>query len=112
MHLGKCYLLYTLYIMQKAYIGETGRRQGDRFWEHLRDFEKDDKDTSKPVSWHFNLPNHSEKHFYLQPFPKQGTTDSRKNLEQRFIFQIGTLKGDLQTVLRRLKDLFTFLLWF
>ena len=41
------------------YIGETGRRLGDRFREHLRDVEKNDKDASKPVARHFNLPNHS-----------------------------------------------------
>ena len=45
--------------MQKAIIGETGRRLGDRYREHLRDVEKDDKDTSKPVARHFNLPNHT-----------------------------------------------------
>ena len=44
-------------LCKKLYIGETGRRLGDRFREHLRD----------------------------------GTTDSRKNLEQTLIFQIGTL---------------------
>ena len=43
----------------KLYIGETGRRLGDRFREHLRDVERNDKDASKPVARHFNLPNHS-----------------------------------------------------
>ena len=33
----------------KLYIGETGRRLGDRFREHLRDVEKNDKDASKPA---------------------------------------------------------------
>ena len=37
------------------YIGETGRRLGDRFREHFRDVEKDDKDAFKPVARHFNL---------------------------------------------------------
>ena len=32
------------------YIGETVRRLGDRFREHLRDVKNDDKDASKPVS--------------------------------------------------------------
>ena len=44
-------------IAYKFYIGETGRRQGDRFREHLRDVETIDKDASKPVARHFNLPN-------------------------------------------------------
>ena len=41
----------------KFYIGETGRRLGDRFREHLRDVERNDKDASEPVARHFNLPN-------------------------------------------------------
>ena len=44
---------------KKLYTGERDRRLGDRFGEHLRDVEKDDKDASKPVARHFNLPNHS-----------------------------------------------------
>ena len=38
-------------------IGETRRRQGDRFREHLRDAEEHAKDASKPVARHLNLPN-------------------------------------------------------
>ena len=39
----------------KLYIGETGRRLGDRFREHLRDVERNDKDASKPVEIFTNL---------------------------------------------------------
>ena len=46
---------------KKLYIGETGRRLGDRFRELLRDVEQDDKDASKPVARHFNL-NHTKQH--------------------------------------------------
>ena len=82
----------TCTLCKTLYIGETGRRLGDRFREHLRDVEKDDKDASKPVARHFNLPNHSKEHMSICGLSlHQGTTDSRKNLEQRFIFQIGTL---------------------
>ena len=57
---------------------------GDRFREHLRDVEKDDKDASKPVARHFNLPNHSKEHMSICGLSlHQGTTVSRKNLEQR-----------------------------
>ena len=82
----------TCTLCKKLYIGETGRRLGDRFREHLRwDVEKDDKDASKPVARHFNLPNHSKEHMSICGLSLyKGTTDSRKNLEQRFIFQIGT----------------------
>ena len=47
---------------------------------------------SKPVARHFNLPNHSKKHMAICCLSLHlGTTESRKNLEQKFIFQIGTL---------------------
>ena len=52
----------TFTLCKKIYIGETDRRLGDRFREHLRDVEINDKDASKPVARHFNLPNHSQKH--------------------------------------------------
>ena len=82
----------TCTLCNKLYIGETGRRLGDRFREHLRDVEKNDKDASKPVARHFNLPNHSIKHMAICGLSLHlGTTESRKNLEQKFIFQIGTL---------------------
>ena len=82
----------TCTLCNKLYIGETGRRLGDRFHEHLRDVEKNDKDASKPVARHFNLPNHSKKHMAICGLSLQlGTTESRKNLEQKFMFQIGTL---------------------
>ena len=84
----------TCALCNKLYIGETGRRLGDRFREHLRDVEKNDKDASKPVARHFNLPNHSKKHMAICGLSLHlATTESRKNLEQKFtmIFQIGTL---------------------
>ena len=40
----------TCTLCKKLYIGETGRRLGDRFREHLRDLEKDDQNASKPVN--------------------------------------------------------------
>ena len=82
----------TCILCKKLYIGETGRRLGDRFREHLRDVEKDDQNASKPVARHFNLPNHSNQHMVVCVLSlHQGSTESRKTLEQKFIFQIGTL---------------------
>ena len=79
-------------LCNKLYLGETGRRLGDRFHEHLREVEKNDKDASKPVARYFNLPNHSKKHMAICGRSLHlDTTESRKNLEQKFIFQIGTL---------------------
>ena len=82
----------TCTLCKKLYIGETWRRLGDRFREHLRDVEKDDQNASKPVARHFNLPNHSNQHMVVCGLSlHQGSTESRKTLEQKFIFQIGTL---------------------
>ena len=58
-------------------------------------FERDDKNASKPVARHFNLPNHSMQHMTVCGLSlHQGNTESRKTLEQKFIFQIGTLNPD------------------
>ena len=68
----------TCTLCKKIYIGETGRRLGDRFRQHLRDVERNDKDASKPVARHFNLPNHFSQHMticYLSLH--QGNTESR-----------------------------------
>ena len=82
----------TCTLCKKLYIGETGRRLGDRFREHLRDVEKDDQNSSKPVARHFNLSNHSNQHMVVCGLSlHQGGTESRKTIEQKVIFQIGTL---------------------
>ena len=118
----------TCTLCKKLYTVETGRRVGDRFREHLRDVEKDDKNASKPVARDFNLPNHSKQHMavcglslhqgstesslnfsrLLLPLSlgreslsrelarggggwNSGHTKSRNTLEQKFIFQIGTI---------------------
>ena len=49
----------------KLYIGETRRRLGGRFREHLRDVEGNYKDASKTVARHFYLPNHSKQHMAI-----------------------------------------------
>ncbi len=82
----------TCTLCQKFYIGETWKRLGDRLREHLRDVEKDDKNAPKPVARHFNLPNHSKQHMAVCGRSlHQGSTESRKFLEQKFSFEIGTL---------------------
>ena len=77
----------TCTLCKKLYIGETGRRLGDRFREHLRDVEKDDKNASKPVARHFNLPNHSMQHMTVYGLSlHQGNTEGRKTVEQKIYF--------------------------
>ena len=83
----------TCTLCKNLYIGETGRRLGDRFREHLCDVEKDDKDASKPVARHFNLPNHSKQHMAVcgRLSLHQGSTESRKTLEQNLFFKSALL---------------------
>ena len=52
----------TCTLCKKIYIGETGRRLGDRSANTLGMCKINDIDASKPVARHFNLPNHSQKH--------------------------------------------------
>ena len=79
-------------LCKKLYIGEKGRRLDDRVREHLRNVEKDDKNTSKPVARRLNLPNHSKQHMAVCGLSlHQGSTESRKTLQQKSIFLIGTL---------------------
>ena len=74
-------------LCKKLYIGETGIRLGDCFREHLRHVDKDDNNTSKQVARNFNLPNHSKEHMAVCGLSLyQGSTESRKTLEQSLIF--------------------------
>ena len=76
----------------QLYIGETGRRLGDRFREHLLDVKNNSQDISKPVARHFNQPGHSHNNMKIFGLSlHQGNTESRKCTEQRLIFKIGTL---------------------
>ena len=73
----------TCTLCKKLDIGEKGRRLGDRFREHLRDVEKDDKNASKPVARHFNLANYSKQQMAVCSLSlHQGSTESGKTLEQ------------------------------
>ena len=82
----------TCTLCKKFYIRETGGRPGDRSREHLRDVEKNDNNASKLVVRHFNVPNDSKQHMTVCGLSlHQGSTESRKTLVQKFIFQISTL---------------------
>ena len=84
-----CISCITCTLCKKIYIGKTGRRLADFFREYLRDTEQNNTDASKPVACHFNLPNHSHHNMTLSLH--YGNTESRKNLEQKLIFQLDTL---------------------
>ena len=54
--------------------------------------ERNDKDASKPVARHFNLLNYSKQHMVVCGLSQHlGSSESRKTLKQKFIFQISTL---------------------
>ena len=60
----------TCTLCNKLYIGESGRKLGDRFREHSLDVKNKGSDLSKPVARHFNLPGHShETHGNLRNLP-------------------------------------------
>ena len=67
--------------------GETGKRLGDRFREYLRDAERIDKDASKPVARHFNLPNHSSQQMTICGLSlHQVNTEGRKKSRTKIHF--------------------------
>ena len=68
------------------------RRLGDRFREHLRDVTRNDKDASKPVAKHLNLPTYSIHHMAVSGLSLHlSSSESRKTPGQKFIFQISII---------------------
>ena len=88
----KCKLAtVTSYKADVSSVSPSSERM-EEWRKHLRDVERNDKDASKPVARHFNLPNHSKQHMAICGLSLHlGSSESRKTLEQKFIFQIGTL---------------------
>ena len=83
---------------KKLYNGETGRRLGDRFGEHLRDVERNDKDASKPVARHFNLPNDSKQQWQFAASPyiqavRKAAKPQNKNLSFKSALLIPTVSA-------------------
>ena len=75
----------TCTLCNKLYIGESGRKLGDRFREHLLDVKNKGSDLSKPVARHFNLPGHSHEHMEICGiYLHLGNNETR-------IFKLGTL---------------------
>ena len=58
-------IFFSFQFVLKNFRRMKGRRVGDRFREHLRDVERNDKDASKLVTQHFNLSNHSSHHMTI-----------------------------------------------
>ena len=75
---------------QRCYIGQTGRRLGDRFSEHLRDI---NNDTSTSVALHFNQRDHGGKHDISVTALLNGPANvsCRVSLENRLIHDLGVM---------------------
>ena len=83
-----------------VYIGETGRRLGDRFREHLRSARRPDSDD--PVGRHFASPGHTTEDM-LVSIIRSGFRDvaERRSFEARMILTHLTLHPDgLNQVIR------------
>ena len=82
-------ILYNLHSLEKAIHRRnrsTNRQKVPRTLSRHREI-KDDKNASKPVATHYNLPNHSKQHMAVCGLSlHQESTESCKTLEQ-----IGTL---------------------
>ena len=84
------YIFYTL--CKKIYKGEAGRRLADRFRAHLQDVEKSDMRQNQLRAISITLITQSHHNTTICGVSLHfGNTDSCKNLEETFIFQLGTL---------------------
>ena len=75
---------------KKVYIGETGRRLGNRFWEH-HDVDRNDKDASKPVADTLISLLILSSIWQFAAFPHIQAVRKASNSFTKLIFQIGTL---------------------
>lgn len=72
----------------KVYVGETGRRLGDRFREHRRDVLN--RSQTSPVAMHFNETGHNVDGISVCVLRECYTERERKRLEMRLINYMGT----------------------
>ena len=64
----------------------------------LHDVEKDDKNVSKPVTRHLNLPNHSTQYKAVCGLSlHQGSTENRKTWEKNLFFKLALLNLTVST---------------
>jgi len=80
MYLRKCYLLHNMDFMKKdMHWRNRWETIGDRFREHLRDVERNDRFASRPDARHFKLSDHSSQHMTICGLPlHQGNTEAVK----------------------------------
>ena len=91
LYLHQCHLLHNFHSLQKV-IHQQNRKTMQPVLRKPSWPQKNNKSTTKPVTKHLNLPNHSKKHMAVCSLSlHQGGMESCKTLEQKFSFQIGTL---------------------
>ena len=74
-----------LALFAKSY---TSAKQGDDLATDSENTFVTWRKTTKPVARHFNLPNHSNQHMVVCGLSlRQGSTESRKTLEQKIFFK-------------------------
>eukprot|EP00061_Rhincodon_typus_P000154 g10703.t1 len=76
--------------MWLLYIGETKRRLGNRFVEHLRSVRN--KRQHLPIANHFNSPSHSLDDMSILGSLQCHNDATRKLEEQHLIFRLGSLQ--------------------
>ena len=74
----------------ELYVGETKRRLGDRFREHLNDIRKNNKNS--PVAVHFNTSDHSIEDVSVSVLTQCSSDSARKVKEMRLIDRLGCLE--------------------
>ena len=97
-HLSQLWLEVVLFLK----VTRVGRANGETLHDRTASWRTafaNTYESSKPVERHFNPPNHSHHNMTICGLSlHHGNTENRKNLEQKFIFQLGTL-SDLHTEL-------------
>ena len=100
---------FVLEICGFANCLNKGRKPNHRSLEHLRDVERDGKDASKPVSRHFNLPNHSRRLMAVGGLSLcLGSSGSRKTIEQNLSSKSAPLIPTVSTSAFHSTNLFFF----
>lgn len=77
-----CCIIITCALCKKIYMRERGRRLADRFRKHLRDVEKTTQMRQSQL-----------RAILIFLISSITTWESRKSLEQKFIFQLGTFSS-------------------
>ena len=104
-------IIFVLEICGFANCLNKGRKPNHRSLEHLRDVERDGKDASKPVSRHFNLPNHSRRLMAVGGLSLHlGSSGSRKTIEQNLSSKSAPLIPTVSTSAFHSTNLFFFLI--